>query len=1164
MAPLMSSLRILCVFGLTTSLALAPQQGVSRGGERLRVVVELSTSPPSAVAIHEARVAGSFLDRDAAEVRVQRSQDEFLRELRSQGIDFVVTQTPVQVKGGVLWKPDRFGLLINAIGLSVRRESVERIRAMEGVKHVSPEEELELQLDHSVRYIRANDGPGNKTIFSQGGGALERFDGSGQVIAILDTGVEHTHPAFDTRFSDADYLMRTGDARPVRLAGEPYQEGVHHPKVVYYLSLTASTNEDDVGHGTHCATDSAGVKVKGPGLDRIPGNADDQVIEGVAPGALLMAYKLCETTFTCAGTLNIITALEDALSPTDPAGNPKPVATVINMSFGGGSGDPDAPTSVAVDNAALLGAVMVASAGNSGPGEGTIGAPAAARRAIAVAAASDPGAIDNESDVLAPDPLRYGTVASTGAQNDTGRPPAAQDVPIRTIIMGGSPDVTFPLGQHYVYVGVADTPDQVPAGVAGRIALAARGSTVDLGATGTGAFANKAAECASQGAIALLVFNNVDGELEGTTAEASVIPVYGISRANGLYLRDALGFQSALFDPENSSTWNTISDFPIRIDPPDPSTFVPDTTGFSSRGPIGASAYIKPDVTAPGFNVYSATIAAGGVSTGGGTMSAPSRFISASGTSFSGPHVTGSAALLRQALLDGLGVAPIPPADLRSGAGADEQQAQATILPQSIVRAALENTATNLRASDNVTPLADSDDRNFIHEIGAGLIHVAEAVDARAVMGTNNRNGTGGPDAASDADFLPTHSFGEVQSINSARQHQVRTVTVTLENVTGATAGGSYSLSLLDGGALRGTVTRPIVGTTGFDVSLTTPSVVLGSSPGDRVTFDVRVDVDGRSAPLGLDVAGADTHDNAATEFRWWVVANGSNGEHLRMPFAYHAVAKVPETDRVAPTMKQVEDDSTPDQTQGGVDRDGKFRLRWSYPVLGVEQPCAFVVEQASFMSAFFTDDAEDPLVLGENGTWIGEADWVTSPNPDTNSNSYHPLYTDEVDLKLAMIAPIALPHQRVTLSYTSSEDLETGHDFARVEASGNGGPFLPVANFTGGFSGIRRVDLTGFAGQDVRVRFRFVTDDSSPTTPPLGWFIDNITLSASDFHSIGTFSGEKRTLLVNLQEPRLRITDAHTSFFRVLALFGNPCTTSAPPSNERAVVVDPGEKGPF
>src|SRR3989442_14830435 len=115
---------------------------------------------------------------------------------------------------------------------------------------------------------------------------------------------------------------------------------MNQPKAVYCLPLPATTNEGDVGHGTHGSTDAAGLKVKGPGLDRIPGNADDQIIEGVAPGALLMNYKVCETLFTCVGTVNIITALEDALSPTDPLGFPNPAATVINTSFGGPPDDP--------------------------------------------------------------------------------------------------------------------------------------------------------------------------------------------------------------------------------------------------------------------------------------------------------------------------------------------------------------------------------------------------------------------------------------------------------------------------------------------------------------------------------------------------------------------------------------------------------------------------------------------------------------------------------------------------------------------------------------------------------------------------------------------------------------------------------------------------------
>ncbi len=1153
----MNPLVMSCVIVLSASLATLPPRGDQQRDFPVCIVVELDAVPPVAVGIHHARLEARSFDRRAHEAEVLRSQDRFLERLRQEGISFRLTQTPLQIRGATLQKENRFAFLINAIGVSVPTWAVDRIRSMEEVKRVTEDEPLSLHLDNSVRYVRASDGPGNKTIFSQSGGPPTRFDGSGQVIAILDTGIEHTHPAFDTRFGDADFALRTGDVRAVRLAGEPYLEGTHHPKVVYYLTLTASTNEDDVGHGTHCAADSAGLLVQGPGLDRVPGNADDRIIEGVAPGALLMAYKVCETTFTCAGTLNIVTALEDALSPTDPVGNPKPVATVINMSFGGGSGDPDAPTAVAADNAALLGAVVVASAGNGGPGERTIGAPAAGRRVIAVGACKDPGSFPNESDVLVPDPGRYGVPSSTGPQDDTGRPVAPEDLTIKTIIMAGVPDVTFPLGQHYVYTGTADTPDQVPVAVAGRIALAARGSTVDLGVSGSGAFANKAAEAASKGAVALLVFNNVEGELEAATAVASTIPVYGISKANGEYLRDALGFQSPLFDRDNPLTWGTISDFPIRINPPDPANFDPDTTGFSSRGPIQGNRHVKPDVTAPGENIYSATIPAGGASTGG-TMSDPSRFISVSGTSFSGPHVAGSAALLRQALLQELGVSPIDPLELRSGAGAAGQQAQNEFVPQSVVRAALQNTATNLRETDGETPVADDDERTFVHELGSGLIHVAEAVDVRAIMGTNDQNGRSGPDSALDPDFLPTYSFGTNQVINTGRVDQAKRITVTLENTTGLSAAGTYTLALVDGGAQRGEVSRAIVGTTGFEVFLSASAVGLGSSVGAQATFDVTVEVDGRPAPDGLAPA-TDRNGLAMTEFLWWVVASGTNGELLRMTFSYRAIPPNPEFKRAQPTLREIVDDGTPDQTPAGVDRDGRFRLRWTYPPPPLAlTPCSFVIERATEVFGIFADDAQEPLLLSENSTWSGE-DWVSAIHPDTGSNSYSPVYADGQELRLTMIDPVVLPAgRRVTLSYDSFEDIQTGRDTARVEASGNGGPFLPLAIHSGSFSGRRQVDLTSLAGQAVRVRFRFITDGAGSAPQFLGWFIDNIELQSSDFRAIATVDGTTSSYLVALDEPKTRFTGERTVFFRVGGLFDRDCSENGPFSNQRSITIAP------
>ncbi|HEX6886148.1 MAG TPA: S8 family serine peptidase [Planctomycetota bacterium] len=1120
--------------------------------QTIRVFVELE-APPTSVTQHAAVGLEHAFDARVHEQRLRAEQDSFLASLAAEGVHFRVTTTPLRLATGVWHKENRFTFLINGVELAVRAGQVQRLRERAGVKRITPEEELRLDLDNSVRYVRASDGPGNKTIFARNGGPLTRYDGAGQVIAIIDTGIDHTHPAFDTRFSDAAFASRTGDLRPMRLAGQAYLEGTHHPKVVYYLALTASSSEDDVGHGTHCATDAAGLKVQGPGLDRIPGNADDRIIEGVAPGALLMGYKLCETTFTCVGTgAALVTALEDALSPTDVAGNPKPMATVVNMSFGG-SGDADSPSAVAADNAVLLGAVMVASAGNAGPEERTLGAPAAGRRVIAVGACRDPGAINNEVDVMPANALRYGPVgASTGAQDDTGLAKAPQDIVINALIMAGSPDVTFGLGQHYVYCGLADSPDQVPAQVAGRVALIERGSQVDVGVTGSGAFANKVAQVTAQGAIAALIFNNVPGELEAATAAASTIPVYGLSKASGEYLRDTLGFQSPLFDPESSLTWGTLSSFPVRLNLPDASTFAPSTTGFSSRGPIANSRYVKPDVTAPGENIYGGTIAAGGVSTGGGTMSDPSRFISVSGTSFSGPTTAGAVALLRQAMLEAGGDTPLGGPGLRSGASALDQLVQSEAVPASKVRAALQNTCTNLRAADGETPLADGDDRSFIHALGSGLIHVVQAVDARAYLGTNELLGPSADDAG-DPDFLPSHSFGENEVIATGVADQLESITVTLESA-GPGGAGTYALSLVDGGGLRGDVTRPISGTTGFDVSLSAPSVSIADSPGSRASFEVRVSVDGRPAPAGLAAAGTDVQGLPATEFLWWVVASGSNGEVLRMPFSYRAVVQLPDPERKPPFLAAIEDDAVPDQTTSGEDRDGQFHLSWTYPAEPAEQPCGFVIQRARRLAGIHADAAEELLVQGDNSLWTGDDTWTTAVHPDTLTNGYSPVYADEQDVRLTSAAPISIPEGGAMLRFRSYEDIEEGFDHGYVEVSGDGGPFLPMAVYTGAFSGERTIDLSPFGGQDVLVRFHFVTDQLISAPAYLGWFLDDIVLESGDFHAIATVDGS--TLSFDVRPHKLRSIETLTEHYRVAARFGGGCAEVGPFSNVRSITV--------
>ena len=212
----------------------------------------------------------------------------------------------------------------------------------------------------------------------------------------------------------------------------------------------------------------------------LPGTADDVRLHGVAPQAKLMGYKVCADVGSCL-TQSTIMAIEDAVSPVSTTLQPKPVAHVINMSLGG-AGGPDDATSVASDNASLLGTIVVASAGNSGT-----------RR------------IDRRL-------TRFGSSRHRGrGEHRSGGGSNSVDVTTgeRTGMIAndldGAAAVTSDITSQYVYCGLAETPADCPDSVSGKIALIARGSTYTLpalptvGSLGTGLFSNKAASAIRKG-----------------------------------------------------------------------------------------------------------------------------------------------------------------------------------------------------------------------------------------------------------------------------------------------------------------------------------------------------------------------------------------------------------------------------------------------------------------------------------------------------------------------------------------------------------------------------------------------------------------------------------------------------------------------------------------
>ncbi|WP_188304402.1 M28 family metallopeptidase [Streptomyces sp. CBMA123] len=141
--------------------------------------------------------------------------------------------------------------------------------------------------------------------------------------------------------------------------------------------------------------------------------------------------------------------------------------------------------------------------------------------------------------------------------------PQAESVPVLAMtysVSGPEAGLTAELGVAPVSAGTGCTAADYPAGsVTGRIALIRRG--------GCG-FAEKQAAAAAAGALGALIYNNTDGDLNGTLGEptAGKVPTGGISRAAGeaLAAKAAAGPVRVALDirtfMEPRRTWNVIAE----------------------------------------------------------------------------------------------------------------------------------------------------------------------------------------------------------------------------------------------------------------------------------------------------------------------------------------------------------------------------------------------------------------------------------------------------------------------------------------------------------------------------------------------------------------------------------------------------------------------------
>ncbi|WP_341717109.1 S8 family serine peptidase [Micromonospora sp. FIMYZ51] len=207
------------------------------------------------------------------------------------------------------------------------------------------------------------------------------FTGAGVTVAVIDSGVDLTHPDLADVVTEAVSFLPETDA------------------------------VDRFGHGTHVASTIAGS-----------GAASDGRYRGVAPDATLVSAKVCE--YWCDDSA-IIEAMHWAAVDKQ--------ADVINMSLGGSDGPEVDPFEEAVNTlTAQTGALFVISAGNEGPTDRTVGSPGSADAALTVGAVDRDGSLADFSsrgarvgdDAVKPDITApgVGIVAAKAAEGVMGIP----------------------------------------------------------------------------------------------------------------------------------------------------------------------------------------------------------------------------------------------------------------------------------------------------------------------------------------------------------------------------------------------------------------------------------------------------------------------------------------------------------------------------------------------------------------------------------------------------------------------------------------------------------------------------------------------------------------------------------------------------------------------
>ena len=578
---------------------LSNDENALKASDIVTVIVELESEPLADAAMGE---LDTFISSPAC---LQLEQD-LLNEQASvrAEIEARTGKTETASVNGASDLTYSYTTVLNGFSMKLPYGKLDEVRSLNGVKNVWVAEQYSLPEDLSAADYTISMSSSTGMVGSTEANAMG-YDGTGTIVAILDTGFMKAHEAFsvmptNTKYSKDDIaslLQSQSLASKVTDADSVY---INEKAPYGYDYANGDADPEAIGqaHGVHVAGTVAG------------NNGKD--FHGVAPNAQLMIMKIFGDNSGSTSDDIILAGIDDAV---------KLGADSINMSLGSPAGFTDYGDENESEEEHLTyygvytraekaGVNVLVAAGNETsstnynahnnltyaeyPDNAIVASPSTLEASLSVAS------VDNAKTtsyymLLGEEKLAYNNAVNSATSTPYDILDTMDGKTLEYVMVPG-------LGEEADYEGLD---------VTGKIAVVQRGGLN---------FGTKAENASKAGAAACIIYDNVNGAIINAALESFFIPTVTVTKIAGAKLA-AASEKKVSFSKENYG----LVDNPIGGG----------VSSFSSKGPA-PDLTIKPEISAPGGGIRSSVLGANNA------------YEVYSGTSMATPHMAGEAALLRQ------------------------------------------------------------------------------------------------------------------------------------------------------------------------------------------------------------------------------------------------------------------------------------------------------------------------------------------------------------------------------------------------------------------------------------------------------------------------------------------------------------------------------------